>query len=214
MLKTKLNIVIADAQDVFVEGLKTIFALDENLVISGEFSHNKGLNHYISKHHPDIVIIDYDQYPNFSAEDIVNIRQKAPGTNILVITSDTNKDSIFEVMDSGVINFITKRCGRSEVINALYAAAKGEKYFCNKIIDLILERHIRSKNEKDHAYMLTEREKEIVPHISKGLSNKQIALSMNVSYHTITTHRRNIFKKLQLKSASELAIFAIKAGML
>lgn len=105
------------------------------------------------------------------------------------------------------------------MINAVFAITKGEKFFCNKIIDAILQKHLYQNGEpleEDCApTSLSPREIEITCLIAeKGFTNKEIAKQLFLSIHTVHTHRKNIMKKLGIRSASELVRYAISTGII
>ncbi|HUP11014.1 MAG TPA: response regulator transcription factor, partial [Niastella sp.] len=89
---------------------------------------------------------------------------------------------------------------------------KREKFFCGKVIDAILEKHFPKKQDCN-APNLSQREIEIVELVAQGMTNNSIAKKLFLSIHTVSTHRKNILRKLQVKSASELVIYAIKTGL-
>jgi two-component system invasion response regulator UvrY len=208
-----VKILIADHQYLSREGLKQALQAEKGFSVVAEAADHKELFRQVRKHKPDIVIIDYHQPEYFSPEDIASLKRSDPSTRILVISSDQNREQIFRVLDMGVKNFLTKECRQEEIIEALHATAAYEKFFCHRVIDLILERQVNKSDLSDNG-QLSERETEIIPLIASGLSNRVIAEQLNLSYHTITTHRRNIFRKLGVKNVSELIVHGMRAGLI
>ncbi|MEM6965044.1 MAG: response regulator transcription factor [Bacteroidota bacterium] len=106
---------------------------------------------------------------------------------------------------------MTKGCDEEEIINAIKATAKQERFFCNKILNFILEKSF-AKSDDGTTTPLTTREIEIVRLVVEGKIAKEIADELNLSTHTIYTHRKNIMNKLELKSTSELVLYAVEKG--
>jgi DNA-binding NarL/FixJ family response regulator len=209
-----VSIVVADAQILVRRGLRSLLEGHENFRIVAEAATEQELEQALLLHPPQVVILDYNQPNFFTSQSLQLIKTTAPGARVLVISADSNKQNIYQVLESGVHSFLTKTCGEEEVIDAVKATAKGEKFFCSRVLDYILERSFPRLDENCARTPLTTREIEIVKLVAKGLIAKEIADALNLSTHTVYTHRKNIMKKLQLSSASELVLYAVHHGIL
>jgi DNA-binding NarL/FixJ family response regulator len=208
-----ISIILADAQYLIRIGLKHLMMSIDDFNIIGEAKNKAELKHLLESNEADVVIIDHLQTDNFGNDIINTIKISSPKTKVLVISADNNKSNIYKVIESGVNNFITKQCSEEEIINAIRATAKGEKFFCSKVLNFILEKSF-GKPENCDPYPLTPRECEIVRFVAAGKIAKEIAGELNLSTHTVYTHRKNIMKKLQLSSSSELVMYAINTGLI
>jgi DNA-binding NarL/FixJ family response regulator len=97
------------------------------------------------------------------------------------------------------------------VVDAIRATAKGEKFFCTRIVDYLLEKSF-AKADNCEQSPLTPREIEIVQLVAKALTAKEIAGTLNLSTHTVYTHRKNIMKKLNLSTSTEMVLYAVQNG--
>ncbi len=111
----------------------------------------------------------------------------------------------------GIKNIVYKNVDRDELFSSIQATLKNKKFYSEEIIDLHLEIN-ENKYSLDEPKNLTSSEIEIVRMIANGLTTKEIAIKKYISSHTVSTHRKNIFKKVGVSNASELIIHAIKAG--
>lgn len=210
---------IADAHKLTSEGIKSILANKTDARVTAEAVNSAGLRAQFASAQPDVVIIDCFIPGYFSIEDIAFIKNQAPETGILVITTNKNKEDVLRVLDYGVNSYLLKECDEEEVINAVNATATGRKFFCGKVMDAILEK-VTHKCAPDsvcnhcHAVALSEREEEIIRLIADGLTTKEIAVKLNLSFYTISTHRKNVFKKLRIRNSSELIGYALKKGII
>ena len=211
MQQTK--IVLADPQFVTRTGIKMVLSQDSDFQVVSEVKDSGELLKEVKAQQPQVIIIDYNVPGCFQIEDLVKVKKLSPKTNIMVISSDHDKNNIYKVLDSGIKNFITKECDSEEIIQAVRATAKGEKFFCAKVVDIILEKHFNIKNEHCEPSQLSQRETEIVQLIAEGLTGREIAQRLYLSHHTISTHRKNILKKLRVNSTSELILYAIRFGI-
>jgi DNA-binding NarL/FixJ family response regulator len=116
-----------------------------------------------------------------------------------------------ELNSAGINDIILKTVGREELFSAIEAALKGKKYYSGELLNLLLEVD-QKKNYAEENGQLTISEIEIVRLISEGLTTKEIASRKFISFHTVISHRKNIFRKLGVTSISELIMYSIKAG--
>ena len=161
---------------------------------------------------PQLLITDYCADKSVPLHTLQEIRKRFPKLNILIVSSDDNEPSILKALSIGVESFITKNCNEEEVINAVLATAKGEKFYCSKIIEVIHGRHFRTADTS--SIKLSKRETQVLIAIAKGQSSVEIAQSLHVSLHTINSHRKNIIKKLGIRSPTEFVVYASEMGLI
>jgi DNA-binding NarL/FixJ family response regulator len=209
----QIKIVVADAQFVTRTGIKTVLSQIPEFLITAEVKNSAELLKELKIKQPHVVIIDYNIPGYFQIDDLKKIKMFSPETFVMVVSSDHNKNNIYKVLDLGIKNFITKECDSEEIIQAVHATAKGQKFFCAKVVDIILEKHFNVQNQHCEPSQLSQRETEIVQLIAEGLTGREIAGKLFLSHHTVSTHRKNILKKLHVNSTSELVLYAIRFGI-
>lgn len=209
-----ISIILADSQYLTRLGLKHLLRGKEQFRVVGEATKEPQLLEQVRSLSPQVVILDYNQPGNFSQATVENVKSAAPQANILIISADNNKENIYNILELGVNSFLTKACEEGEIVDAIRATARGEKFFCSKVLDFLLEKSFPKNNDSDtcNATPLSPREVEIVQLIARGLIAKEIAGQLNLSTHTVYTHRKNIMKKLKLNTASELVLYAVNMG--
>lgn len=208
------KVLLADAQFLIRFALKELLKDTNTFIVIGEAGNDAELNKIIVETPPDIIVIDYNQPGFFSIESIKNIKQQHPTIELLVISSDENKENIYDVINAGVLRFLTKKCDAHEINEAFRAIIKGDKFFCASIFNFIFEMSFSQNNYSSNPLPLSARELEIVQLIAQGLVAKEISKKLNLSTHTVYTHRKNIMEKLKLKRSSELVLFAVNKGLL
>lgn len=157
---------------------------------------------------PDLLIADYLPKPSFTPEKLAKMSQQYPELKTLIISDDNNRVRIQSVIKGGISGYLTKSCSESEIIEALHTIEDDGKFFCKKVLDIIVSDEVYSYKK------LSEREIEIVKLVSGGYSSAEIANNLIISLHTVNSHRKNILKKLGLKSPTELIIYAAEQGWL
>lgn len=208
------SVLLADEQPLVRLALQQLLSEQEVYRILGEVSNEEEMLAALRVSAPDLVIIDYSQAESFSPSSISKIKLASPQSRVLVISSDSRKDNIAQVLELGVTSFLTKTCSLDEILDAAQAALRGDKFFCTRVIDFLLEKSFAKETEVNCTPTpLSSREIEIVQLSAKGLIAKEIADVLNLSTHTVYTHRKNIMKKLQINSSSELVLYAVSKGL-
>jgi DNA-binding NarL/FixJ family response regulator len=214
MQEETYKVLLADAQFLIRFALKELLKETNTFSVIGEAGNEAELNKIIAETPPDIIVIDYNQPGFFSVESIKNIKEQHPTIELLVISSDDNKENIYDVINSGVLRFLTKKCDAHEINEAFRAIIRGEKFFCASIFNFIFEMSFSQNNYSSNPLPLSARELEIVQLIAQGLVAKEIGKKLNLSTHTVYTHRKNIMEKLKFRRSSELVLFAVNKGLL
>jgi DNA-binding NarL/FixJ family response regulator len=208
-----IEAIIADNQPLSVAGLESFLADKQGIRVVGKVKRAEELADMVEKFQPALLIVDYNMPGYIGLDDIRNAMASSVRTNVLILSSDNNKSSILDVLQLGVKGYITKECSLEEVAMAVQSTSKGEKFFCHKILDIIMEKHFKAEPESEPS-VLTTRETEILKLIANGKSTQAIADALFLSPHTVQTHRKSIIKKLNIKSPTEFVIYAMDLGLL
>lgn len=206
----KIEILVADSNLLIRKGLQNLLSEQEEFDIVGEVDCSDKLLDYVRKKKPEVIIIDIFESEFFKVDDLATIKAFSPKTNVVIITNNTFKDDVLNVLNKGVHGFILKQCSADEIIDAVYASSKNEKFFCGRVVDSILDNKLPQNCEP---LVLSDREIEVIRLIAEGYTTQEIADNLSRSIHTINTHRKNILKKLGLKKPSELIMYAVKKGL-
>ncbi len=209
-----LNILHANSNTLVRIGLKSVFFKNGGIDELYEAENNRELFDILKQKKPELLIIDCDQPGHFYNDDIKQVRLQYPDTKVLIVSTDQDPAYVISLLELGVHGYLTRECDTKELINAAFAIVEGEKFYCSKIIDIILEKKFAPNAEEDHDPTgLSERETEITALISQGMTAKKMAAKLFLSHHTINTHRKNIMKKLKVRSTSGIVLYAVNAGL-
>lgn len=177
------------------------------------------LNTIIQKANPDLIILDFYSL-NLSFSDLKLISGKNKNVKILAITEPLGKAEMNEALKSGVNSYLLKECDREEILEAIEATMNNSRFLCGKIASVltsaeeIVSNKAIIKKFSCEGLTVTEREIEIIKFIAEGLSNKQIADKLNLSTHTVNTHRKNIMNKLEVNNTAGIVMYAVKNQLL
>lgn len=209
-----IDIIVADNQNLTVAGLQFLIQGRPDFKLSSVIHDSSMLEREISRVNPDVLIVDYNLPDYISPDQLERVLTNSP-VNTLVITADDNKTSMMRVVQMGVQGFLTKSCSKEEILLAIQATARGEKFFCHKVLNMVLEKNEPESKESDcEPTGLTQRETEILRNLAAGFTTKKIADLLNLSPHTVHSHRKNIIKKLNIKSPTEFVVYAIDFGLI
>ncbi len=209
----KTNILIADSQFLIVEALKSLISKDDKYNIAGSTDNSYELNKILVQGNIDLLITDFMTIDYKDITDLGKIKTQFPAIKILVLTDIVKKENINELTKAGINTIIYKTSDKEELFAALEACVKGKKYYSGEILDILLEQG-KPKSTLSKIVQLTNSEIEIIRLIAEGQTTKMIAETKNISFHTVMTHRKNIFRKLEINNASELLMYAVKNGLI
>jgi DNA-binding NarL/FixJ family response regulator len=205
------NVIIADTQFLVVESLRNLVEKEEQYRFCGIAEARIGLMNLLAECRSGLLITDPAAIDLDSLADLKMIRDKFPQVKVLILTNSIGKSEFLSLSKFGIKNILYKNADRSEILAAMQASLKGKKYYSEEIIDLYMD-FPETKFTGDEPRNVTASEIEIIRLIANGLTTKEIAGKRNISSHTVSTHRKNIFRKIGVSNASELIMHAIKAG--
>ncbi len=207
------ELVIADGQFLTRTGLQGVLDQELTFSVTATAGNSLELLNALEEHPPDVLLIDPADPEHFDISDLEAVSEVSPETRLMVISDESNRQRITKILDAGVKCFVTKQCSKEEIIQGIHACTRDEKFFCNKVLEILLERKVGPEIDDCDPTDLSDREWEIVQQIARGHTNKQIAEALFLSYHTVNTHRKNIYRKLGIHSPAELVRVAMDQGM-
>jgi DNA-binding NarL/FixJ family response regulator len=211
-----LKIIIAVDQFLVAEGLKSLISTESSFNLLGVLSDKETLLKTVVSENPDVIVIDHT-CDAFGLNEVKQIKTISPSTGLLAITPGQSRTFYLDSMQAGIKSFLMRCCDREEIVTAINSTAKGEQFYCSKVLDIVVRTEENSDNPTSSNGTLTceginisEREEEIIRLIAEGNSNKEIADKLFLSPHTVNTHRKNIMSKLGVNNTAGIVIFAIK----
>ena len=213
----KVNLILADSNDLIRLGLRTVLTAELNVTIVGEARSEKELIAQLSTFGATVVLIDFTS-EGFTIDTIQRISTKYPLLKFLAVTSAQNAQTLVDALRSGVTSYVKKDCELSEIVEAVRETSRGNKFFCGQILETIQRANI-DVNDLDfdsfscEPVVLSERENEIIVLISEGHTNEIIAEQLFLSKHTVNTHRKTIMSKLGVKNTAGIVMYAVKTEL-
>lgn len=162
---------------------------------------------------PDILVIDPLSLEGFRLDDLHTIETVCPSARTLLITDISDPNLVRRIVEGGAKGYLTKTCDEKEIIDAIHGLLRNENMYCHKVINILTD-GAGTLAEDCAPAGLSEREIEIIRLIANGYTTRQIADKLYRSFHTITTHRKNIMRKLGINSTGELMVYAMHSGLI
>jgi DNA-binding NarL/FixJ family response regulator len=208
-----LTVVIADDHPIFREGLATAIGSLEGVDVVGEAGTGAEAIDAVQRLAPDVVLMDLHMPEVNGIEATRRIAESSPSTAVLVLTMLEDDESVFAAMRAGARGYLVKGAERRDIARALEAVGRGEIIFGPAVAERALAAFTSGAPAKGPFPDLTDREREILDLVARGLTNPAIASRLFLSEKTVRNHVSNIFMKLQVRDRASAIVRAREAGL-
>ncbi|MBT3206977.1 MAG: response regulator transcription factor [Bacteroidetes bacterium] len=218
---SKIEVILVDDHNIVRDGIKMLLLGNDEIEIVEEAGDSDELFKILATKKPNIILLDIS-LPKMSGIEIakrISSSSEFSDIKIVILSSQTDEQSIIESLDAGAKGYLPKNTTRDELINTIIKVHEGEIYLNQTVSNILSKSYFSKKNQAESkAYKilnsLTQREVEIIRLFAEGNSYKEIANRLFISNRTVESHKNNIMNKLQLKSIVDLTKFAIKNGII
>ena len=204
---------IAESNFVIREGLKSVFSRQPEVEVVGVTEKSALLKDEILSSNPQVLLINYDTH-DFHASDVMQSLRLIPGLRVVGMTPTCDPDTLRKLLDAGLCAHLMSDCDQDEIVDSVISSARGDKFFCGKVIDIL---NASKGNPSEHTcepVSISERELEILQLVAQGLTTKQIAEKVHLSFHTVMTHRKNMMGRLGINNTAGLIIYAVRENLI
>ena len=214
---SNIRVLLADDHIIMRKGLRLLLERQPNITVVGEAADGRECVELAQREKPDVVVMDLAM-PNLNGiEAARQIVAQDPNVAVAVLSMHSDESYVIRALKAGARAYLLKDSAESDLIAAIKALSDGKSFFSPAISRLLVEDYMRQLERKgiDDSYeLLTTREREILQLLAEGRANKDVAALLNLSLHTVETHRGNILQKLNLHSQAELILYAIRKGVI
>ena len=208
--------IIADNQDITKAGMMFLLSRQKDTALLLEADNKAELIQQLRLHPGAVVILDYTSFDFVSSDELIVLHERFKEADWLLFSDELSigflRQVLFSSMSFGVV---LKDNSKEEILTALQCASRKERFICNHVSNLLLSGNSQTSllHPIQQNDLLTPAERSILKEIALGKTTKEIAVERNLSFHTINSHRKNIFKKLGVNNAHEATKYAMKAGI-
>lgn len=208
-----VRILLADDHPLVRTGVRRILEAQPGLVVAGEVSDGDAALDFLRADPVDVLVLDLTMPGTDGFEVLRRVKATLPGLKVLVLTMHADAEYVARAVQDGADGYLLKDSAVQDLVAAIEAVQAGRAYYSPPVqreLSELLRAHSAPPRPMD---TLTEREREVVGLVVKGLSTKEIATQLDISTRTVETHRANLMRKLNLKSVALLTQFAIREGL-
>ena len=212
-----IRILLADDHSILREGLRKLLDRQTEFAVVGDACNGREAVEMAEACDPDVVIMDLAMPGLNGIEATRRITSRSPRTAVVILSMHSDESYILRSLKAGARAYLLKDSLKADLIDAVRAAAQGKSFFSPKVSRVLKEDYVNElevKGAEDTWDLLTDREREILQLVAEGKTNKEIAAVLNISPYTIDTHRGHILQKLNLHSAPELILYAVRKGII
>ena len=212
-----LRILLADDHTLVREGLRKIIEAQPGWEVIAEADDGRDAVRQALELKPDLVIVDLAM-PQLSGVDAIQqIVRRLPSTRVLVLSMHADEVYVTRALKAGAHGYLLKDSAGSDLLKAVAALAQRKSFFSPAVSRVMLDDYVRQLTERgitDRYDTLSEREREVFQLIAEGRANKEIADILHLSPSTVETHRARILQKLDVHSAVEIVLYAVRRGII
>jgi len=206
-LPTK-KIVICEDHQIIIDGLRSIFENNSEYIIIDYVGKATDLFKSIEKNKPDIILLDLNLPGKNGIEILKEVKRKWASIKVLILTMYNRESVIKEIIKQGGDGFLLKNCSSLDLFDALQQVYISEKFYLGEGVKKVDKKTFFDLDDGFYKKIkITRREKEIISELVQGSNVPQIAVKLFISTHTVETHKKNIFRKLDIHNSMDLLKF-------
>ncbi len=203
------NIVICEDHQIVIDGLRSIFEKNAMYKVVDYVNNGNDLSRSLVMNVPDILLLDLNLPGKNGLEILKEVKRIHESIKIIILTMYNTESIINEVIRNGADGFLLKNCATDDLFEALGHVYKSEEFYLGEGVKKISKKFQLERHDNFYKKIkITKREKEIIYELIQGLRVPQIAEKLVISTFTVETHKKNIFRKLNIKSSIDLLKFA------
>lgn len=208
-----IHIAILDDHQIVIDGLKLLLENEDRLRVVMESNNGFDFLNRLENQQVDIALVDLVMPAMSGYEVALMLQQKFPAIKIIILSMNNDPRTVYDLVERADIKgFLPKSVNKSELLDGIFKVFEGGLYFSDELIEELEScRHTVAKKEN---LALSDREVQIIRLICKGLTNREIATELFISEQTVSTHRKNIFKKADVHNVASLMALATRLHLL
>jgi DNA-binding NarL/FixJ family response regulator len=209
---TTVGVLIVDDHRMFSESLARLLADEDGIEVLGVAATGADAVEMVNRLHPNVVLMDYQLPDQDGVAVTAAIRRENPTVMVVMLTGSTEDRVLLAAIDAGCSGFLTKDRAAGEVVHAVRAAAVGEALISPALLARLLPKLNRTRRSLGED--LSDREREILGFLARGMTNKVIAAELFLSVNTIRNHVQSVLAKLGAHSKLEAVSTAVREGII
>jgi DNA-binding NarL/FixJ family response regulator len=207
-----IDILVADDHEVVRMGLKSLLEGTDIRIVAEATGGNAAVKLAL-KHRPNVVLLDVRMPDGDGLNCLARIKLDLPDTPVIMFSAFENPTYIARAVALGAAGYLSKNAGRSEIIDAILTAARGDTIWSREELRRVTGALAGPRSGADADVSLTKRESEVLKQLAFGLTNKEIAQSLGISYETVKEHVQHILRKVGVADRTQAAVWAVRKDL-
>lgn len=207
-----IRLLIADDHAVVRVGLRSIVK-ESNVEVVAEATNGAEALQLAIEHRPDLVLLDVRMPDGDGIACLARIRAELPDLPVLMFSAYDNPTYVARAVALGAVGYLVKTSSLDEILSAIRRAASGESIWTREELRRVTGALSTPRMTTDLEAPLTKRESEVLKQLALGLSNKEIALALSISYETVKEHVQHILRKVGVSDRTQAAVWAVRKGL-
>lgn len=219
-MKLPVKTLIVEDQELFREAMRTLLSLESDVEVIGEASNGEEALRLTAEFQPQVVLMDLRMPVMSGTEATRRIHAEHPGVQVLVLTTFDQEEDVFEALRAGASGYMLKNTPAAQLVEAIKTVADGQTYLQPSVASQVVAEFNRlstgspmTGDGRRIASLLSQREHDIVRHLMRGMSNKEIAAGLSITEGTVKNHMTSILEKLQVTDRTSAALKARDLGL-
>ena len=204
-----ITVLIVDDHPLVRRGLLSLLNGAEGINVVGAAADGEEAVAEVTASRPDVVLMDVSMPGMNGMEAARRVLQAVPETRVVMLTSFSQRDVVVESFDAGAVGYLLKDAEPQELISGIRAAARGDAPVSPRAAKELLSARVQRRPLDE----LTQRERDVLALVGKGLANKQIAWRLGISEKTVKAHLGSVFDRLGVQDRTQAALWAQKHGL-
>ena len=211
-----IRVLIADDHTILRQGLRALLCRQSDMEVVGEAADGREAVDACVREKADVLLMDIGMVGMNGIEATRRITADHPSTRVAILSMHSDESYVRRALKAGAMAYLLKESAQDDIVTAIRSVAGGKSFFSPRVRSILQDDYMREMENagcEDSYELLTAREREILQLITEGQSNKDMAARLDLSLYTIETHRRHILEKLNLHSAADLILYAVRKGL-
>jgi two-component system nitrate/nitrite response regulator NarL len=209
----KIRVAVIDDHTIVRAGLRMVLEADPDFEIAGEAGTAAAALDLVRREHPDVALIDINLPDESGLRVAAALRTTEPSVRVLILSVHDDPEIVRESVRLGAHGYVRKDTTPADLRAAIRAVHNGDAYFSPSVARTLAEALRAQTGTAEGLERLTEREKEVLARVARGLSNKEIAAELGISVRTVESHRDSLMRKTGLRNAAALIRYALESGL-
>jgi RNA polymerase sigma factor (sigma-70 family) len=215
-MTASIRVVLADDHTLVRAGIRSLLQEIEGIEVVGEAGDGVELLQRVADCRPDVVLLDIGMPRMSGLEAVAQLSKIDPSIRAVILSIHRAEEYVIEALRAGAVGYLLKDSAVSELEIALRTVTRGEQYLSPAVSQTVVDNYVEryTATAADALALLTPREREVLKLVAAGLTSKEIAQHLGISYRTVEVHRLNLMRRLNVHDVTALVRFAVGAGLL